>query len=72
MRSEHEELHVKWKGRSHIHCSWLSSSRVQDAYVLVPGLKQKVQKFWATRQSDDAADAEEMEETGGLMVASSP
>eukprot|EP00798_Chlamydomonas_sp_ICE-L_P016469 gene16469-22691_t len=58
-----EELHIKWKNKSYIHCSWVSADLVRQAAEMVPGLKPRLTKFYRSREfglaQDEALDVEE-------------
>ena len=57
------EYYVKWKSKSFLHCSWVSEEDLEGAYKLLPGLKQRVQRFWKAR-AEDSPETKELEEAG--------
>lgn len=65
-----QEFYVKWKGRSFLHCSWVSEQVVQKAIsslqaALTAGLKQRLSKFWRDHQAGSGlAGADEGGEEG--------
>jgi hypothetical protein len=50
------EFHVKWKGKSYMHCSWVSEEALQHAFKAFKGplaqaVQQKLRKFLGSQQS---------------------
>ncbi|KAG2429992.1 hypothetical protein HYH02_013820, partial [Chlamydomonas schloesseri] len=45
------EFYVKWKGESYIHCTWEPEADIAKMYKMFPAIKQKVQRFWRSREA---------------------
>ncbi|GAX74493.1 hypothetical protein CEUSTIGMA_g1942.t1 [Chlamydomonas eustigma] len=61
VRYHHREFYVKWKGKSHMHCSWVSEEALQSALKVFKGplaqaVQQKLRKFLSSQSSSYGID----------------